>query len=161
MPQFETARVILNGGPGSWNVPPTIVRRRSPETETFSMGSQPTASPIPLPAGAPAQLFRLDRVRSEADPNDRRFQFANLIFQGSINDFHRLFFDARVRLGQTMQIEDGIGPMNLPIELSCAGVHPLPLAAQANLPVDALKTTALAVVAFARRVFTASGRART
>jgi len=114
------------GQAGSRSVPDVLVRRQAAnKNETFSMDStQGTGSPIPPPLGAPAQFFRLSPALSEEDPKDRRFQRAMLVFQGDPEAFHDSFFDPCLTLTQTMQVNGGIGPQSLSIQLSCA-MHPL------------------------------------
>jgi hypothetical protein len=61
-----------------------------------------------------------------------------------------------------MQV-DGIGSMELTIQLSCQA-HPLQLVARIAQAVEAVKTAVVAVVtvlvALARRIFSAPGKAR-
>ena len=128
------------------------MRRRG--SETFSMGASPPTSSVPPPAGVNPQPFTLDPAVSREDPNNSRFQIAELVFIGNIDDWHVLFFDPCRKLSQTMQVADGVGPMELPIELSCTA-HPLPLAAQIRGTLEAVKdavvTMVTAPITFARR----------
>jgi len=142
--QFETSKPIMIGQAGSRSVPDVVVRRRAAnKNETFSMdSSQGTGCPIPAPPGAPAQFFRLNPAVSEEDQSDRRFQCAKLVFQGDPEAFHDAYFDPCLSLTQTMQVNGGVGPQSLPIELSCA-MHPLHHLIKAAV---AFKVAAVAVV---------------
>jgi len=112
------------------------------------MGNEETVSPILPPNGAPLQFFRLDRLHSDVDPSDSRFQFAMLVFQGDPEAFHDSFFDPCIGVTQTMRIA-GLPSMDLSIELSCA-MHPLQHVLRAA---TALKIAAMALgTAIAGRV---------
>ena len=116
---FQTAKVILTGEPGAWKVERASVRRQG--TEAFSMVGSPPSSSVPPPVGVPPQPFTLDPAQSTEDPNDSRFQIAELVFIGNI-DAWLPFFDLGRKLSQTMFVEDGVGPIELPIEMSRAAL---------------------------------------
>ena len=121
--QFEVSKSIMKGSAGSRYVLEAVVRRRSlSEDETFRMDPlQPTTSPVARPPGAPNQFFRLEPLVSQREGN---YQVAKLIFQADAEAFHTPFYDPCLRLGQLMQVDGGVGPMELPIQLCCA-LHPL------------------------------------